>query len=330
MIVVGKAPYRVSLLGGASDLDWFVDKNEYGLSLGYSLNLYSYSVLNKLPKVSKFGIINYSSRELYKNIDDIVHPLIRETFKIVDLNFLVELSTYGSASGGSGLGGSSSFLISLISSLSKLLQLKWSQEFIAQKASAVEISKLSKPIGRQDQYLAALGGISSLKFEPSGIVTQKKLSPEMDKLLRRLIGNFYLVPTNKSRNADEILSSIKQDSSSNSMILELREIARNFIESDEKRDHILESKFHESVRNSWEIKRNMSNVMNKNLEEQYEYLKNKIPNNWIRLLGAGGGGFFLISLKEKIKDTQLLDNFYNSDDLIKASISETGAEAIIY
>ena len=70
--------------------------------------------------------------------------------------------------------------------------------------------------------------------------------------------------------------------------------------------------------------------MNKNLEEQYEYLKNKIPNNWIRLLGAGGGGFFLISLKEKIKDTQLLDNFYNSDDLIKASISETGAEAIIY
>ena len=246
------------------------------------------------------------------------------------MNFLVELSTYGSASGGSGLGGSSSFLISLISALTKLLQLKWSKELIAQKASNVEISKLSKPIGRQDQYLSALGGISSLRFEPSGIVMEKKISSEMKKVLKRLIDNFYLVPTNKSRNADEILSSIKKDPSSSDMIYELREIARNFIETKETRDHILESKFHESVRNSWEIKRNMINVMNKNLEEQYEYLKNNIPNNWIRLLGAGGGGFFLISLKEKIKDTVLLDNFPNSFNLIKASISETGAEAISY
>ena len=69
MIYVGKSPYRVSLLGGGSDLDWFVKEEKFGVCLGYSLDQYSYSVLNILPSISKKGIIEYSTREEYKNSD---------------------------------------------------------------------------------------------------------------------------------------------------------------------------------------------------------------------------------------------------------------------
>ena len=327
MIVIGKSPYRISLLGGGSDLDWFIEDNEYGLSLGYSLDLHSYSVINKLSESSKFGTLNYSTRETYTKHEDIVHPLIREAFKVVNLDSLIELSTYGSATGGSGLGGSSSFLVSLISALSKLLKLDWNNELIAQKASEVELSKLSKPIGRQDHYLSSLGGISFLKFNKGGLVKKKKLSIQKEILLRRLIDNFYLIPTNATRNADTILSSIKDDPSSNSMLCDIREIAKTFLETNENREYVLESKFHECVKSSWEIKRKMNNVMHKTLEEQYDYLNKVFPNNWIRLLGAGGGGFFLISLKDEIKNLDKLQEFHKLENIKKASISDLGAQA---
>ena len=113
MISVGRAPYRISLLGGGSDLDWFLKEENQGISLGYSLNKFSYSVVNVLDENSKAGILNYSVRENYTTIDTIVHPLIKEALKMSKIRNYIELSTYGFATGGSGLGGSSCFLLSL-------------------------------------------------------------------------------------------------------------------------------------------------------------------------------------------------------------------------
>ncbi len=329
MIYIGKAPYRISLLGGGSDLDWFVNENGYGLSLGYSLDKFSYSVINELPLKSKFGTLNYSSREIYQKNNEIVHPLIREAFKLVKLNQHIELSTYGSASGGKGLGGSSSFLLSLLSALSKILDLDKDKETLAKKACEVEIDKLLKPIGRQDQYLCALGGIKSLRFESKGKVINDNITNEMELMLRRVIKKFYLVPTNTSRKADSVLSSIKTDPLSVDKLKEIREIAFDFINTQEKRDHILESKFHSSVKSSWEIKRTMSNVINEELDEKYEFINKCIPNNWIRLLGAGGGGFFLVSVKEDVKNIDSILQFNFPQNFQRASLSEIGAECSV-
>lgn len=330
MIFIGKAPYRISLLGGGSDLDWFVNEEQYGLALGYSLNMYSYSVLNQLPRNSKFGTLNYSSREIYKNNDEIVHPLIREAFNLVNLKAPVELSTYGSASGGQGMGGSSSFLISLLSALSKFLEFDWDQKNIAKKACEIEIDKLFKPIGRQDQYLCALGGISCLRFENRGKVINKTISNEMELMLKRLIKNFYLIQTNTSRKAEKVLSSIKNDYSSVNKLKDIRKIACDFIESQETRGHVLETKFHASMRSSWEIKRSLSNVMNPELEDQYNFINNLIPNNWIRLLGAGGGGFFLVSVKEDCQNIETILNTNNLNNFKHASLSEKGLECSVF
>ena len=159
MIYVGKAPYRISLLGGGSDTEWFLNEKDYGYALGYSLNQFSYSVIKVLPKTAKEGTLKYSSNERYSSIEEIVHPYIREALKILKINSYLEVSTFGFASGGSGIGGSSSFLLSILTALNNCFKRDYSSLELAEIASKVEIEKLNKPIGRQDQFLSCLGDI---------------------------------------------------------------------------------------------------------------------------------------------------------------------------
>ena len=324
MITIGKAPYRISLLGGSSDLDWFVEKEGFGVSLGYSFSKYSYTILNLLPKETKFGILKYSSTEKYSDVDDILHPLIREALKSQNINIPLEISTLGFASGGSGIGGSSSFLISLLIALFKLSNKKINKLELAKIASDIEINQLGKPIGRQDQYLSAIGGVSCLRFEPNQKVRNIFISDEKIKVIKRGIKNMFLVPSNMNRNADSVLKKFQNDELIQERIKEIRNIAEKFISSTEKREDALWKLFNTCVRDSWEIKKNLTNVMNDKLNEKYQFLKNKIPNNWIRLLGAGSGGYFLISIKEDVTNPNKLFKEIGIRDYIKAEISEEG------
>ena len=139
VICISRCPYRISLLGGGSDLGWFVDQEGYGISLGYSLSKYSYTVVNKLPKNSSRGILNYSSREEYFDPDEIAHPLIRSALKYFSVSDPIEMSSFGFASRGSGLGGSSSFLISLLCSLAATKDKYLDSSELAQIASNIEL-----------------------------------------------------------------------------------------------------------------------------------------------------------------------------------------------
>lgn len=329
MINIGKAPYRISLLGGGSDLDWFVDEKGYGVSIGYSLDKFSYSIVNKLPPSSTKGIINYSSREEYSNINEIVHPLIRESLNQLDIKSLVEISTYGFASGGSGLGGSSSFLLSLLSALSNAFDLPETPHTLANHACNIEINRLSKPIGRQDQFLSAMGGISCLRFNFDRTTTIQQLPNTKINTINRIINNLYIIPTEKTRNADSILSGLRDDSSSIDKFIKIRNIAEQFIKLDEHRDHVIEESFHKAVKESWEIKKEMSNVMDSILYDQLNFINENIPNYWIRLLGAGSGGYFLVCIKDEpklIEDAQPL--FKNN--IIRASLSNSGVSSTNY
>ena len=306
MIFVGKSPYRVSLLGGGSDLDWFVKKENFGVCLGYSLDKYSYSILNVLPATSKKGILEYSTREEYNNSEEIVHPIVREVFKYFNLPNFIELKTFGFASGGSGLGGSASFLLSLISSLSKAFDLKLTKDEIIEKACFLEIHKLGKPIGKQDQYLCANKGFNSYSFsDKNNCAKVNNLSIPKKQTLERVAENFYLIPSNKERNSDAVLSKIQSNQDSTEKIIAIRDIALRFLEFEDQRDYKIEEFFNKSVKDSWLIKKTMSKIMDTKLTEQYEAIDKLIPNNWIRLIGAGNGGYFLVSSnidEEKIQN----------------------------
>lgn len=330
MISIGRAPHRISLLGGGSDLDWFIEKEREGFALGYSLNRYNYSIINFLDDSARNGTLNYSSREIYENIEDILHPLIREVLKSSSNTKYIEFNSYGFAPGGSGLGGSSCFILSLLAAL-KLNKIKnLNPKKLAYDACEIEITKLNKPIGRQDQYISALGGLSCLQFSQNKIVKIINLKDIQNIVLKKIINNLYLVPSYKTRSADKVLSTLKNEKSSYDKIKEIRDIARRYIFSDEQNELKNEQLFHECVKKSWEIKKTMTNVMDPILEDQYEYLNNLVPNNWIRLLGAGSGGYFLIS--PKLEESNLTEIFYNSkvNKFIKAELSNQGVSAIQY
>lgn len=325
MIFIGKSPYRVSLLGGGSDLDWFVKNKGYGHCLGYSLNQYSYSVINVLPTYSNKGILEYSTREEYKNLNEIVHPIVREVLTFFEIYKYLELKTFGFASGGAGLGGSSSFIMSLINSLSCAFNLNLTKEEIIEKACLIEINKLKKPIGKQDHYLSAYEGFNSFTFYDSNkLVKRNEISISKKKTLERLSNNFYLIPTNKSRNSDFVLNKIKENERSVDHILQIRELANQFIEFEDDRDHKIEELFNQCVRDSWEIKKSMTKVMTEKLSDQYEIINRLIPNHWIRIIGAGSGGYFLISSKIEQNQIMNISNEAAIKGIFKAQISKDG------
>ena len=119
MIYVSRCPLRLSLLGGTSDLDWFVNDYGRGFTIGCSLASYS-RVITTLSSRSDKGLLNYSSREIYSDVDNITHPIIRETLKFLEIKNKIELCSFGEKQSGQGLGSSSSFTVALVSSLSKL------------------------------------------------------------------------------------------------------------------------------------------------------------------------------------------------------------------
>ena len=329
MIYVGKSPYRVSLLGGGSDLDWFVKKEKFGVCLGYSLDQYSYSVLKILPSISKKGIIEYSTREEYKNPDEIVHPIVREVLSYFNIPNYIELKTFGFASGGSGLGGSASFLLSLISALSKAFNFELAKDEIIDKACFLEIHKMGKPIGKQDQYLCASKGFNSFTFFDNNDVKRNEISILKKQTLQRLSENFYLIPTNKKRNSDSVLREIKNSSESTEKFIEIRDIATRFIEFEDEREYKIEEVFNQSVRDSWLLKKSISQIMNTTLKDQYKLIDELIPNNWIRLIGAGNGGYFLLSSKieeYKIKDLSMNEGIKG---IFKAKPSNEGLSSFL-
>ena len=324
MIFIGKSPYRVSLLGGGSDLEWFVKEKGFGICFGFSLNQYSYSIVNVLPENAKTGMLEYSTREIYSNINDIVHPIVREVLNELKISRYIELKTFGFASGGSGLGGSASFILSLLNALSSAFKINLKDNELIEKSCFIEINKLKKPIGKQDQYLCANKGFNSFTFLENGNVEKNKLSMQKLNTLKRLADNFYLIPTNKKRNAEIILSGIKNDINSSEQILEIRTIASQFLSLEEERDFKIEEFFHKAVHESWVFKKSMLGVMTSSLDEQYEQIKKLIPNNWIRLLGAGNGGYFLISSKIDQSEINKISNQSGIRGIFKATPSKEG------
>ena len=328
MIIISRCPYRISLLGGGSDLDWFVKENDYGFCLGYALSKYTYTVINQLSSRAKRGILNYSSREEYSEIEDIAHPLIKSAFEELNLNDLLEISSFGFASRGSGLGGSSSFLLALLKGLLKIKKEELSNHDLAYLASDIEINKLKKPIGRQDHFISSRGNISCFKFlNNNNTIDKIDLNLSKELFIKKLTAKLYLIPSFVSRSADKVLHKLKESSSANDELLEIRNISEKFIKLNENREYVIEETFNSCVRDSWEIKKNMSGVMTGILNDQYNQL-NKLPLNWIRLLGAGSGGYFLISTKLDNKNTEEELINLGMKDFFQASMSQSGLEII--
>ena len=323
MIIISKCPYRISLLGGGSDINWYLKEEGYGICLGTAFNQYSTIALAK-TKANK-GILNYSVREEYSDNSTIAHNLIRETFMAMNVSSKLELTSFGSNISGSGLGGSSSFLVALVGAVSDIENQKYTNEEVAKLAVDIEINKVGSPIGGQDHYMSGLGGGRILHFK-----LNEKISNEKNiatKLTEELIKQCYLIFSNKNRSASKIISEFKEQDFKKNIknISKIRDLCIEYCNEEIKKNQSIESLIN-FVKESWIIKKELNGVMNKDLEEMERFLNNK-NLEVLKLLGAGGGGYFLV----RCLDNKIIQKVCRENNLkfIKCEVDNIGLKRII-
>lgn len=298
-MIISRSPLRISLGGGGTDLPSYYTRNE-GFLISAAINKYVYvSVMKPFLK----GIfLKYSEIEKVKKIQQIKHPILRETLKFLKCDPCLEITTLADIPAGTGLGSSGSFTTGLIKALYEFNKLSISKKKLAELACHVEINLLSEPIGKQDQYIASTGGINSFKFHKDHKVSIKPINLNK-KNLQKIKDMLVLFFTGFSRKSSKILSDQKKRSES----LE-KEILKNL---DFTKDLAFQSlkviekgdiyQLGEIMNLHWEHKRKRSLGMT---NDEIDYLYNLGINNGAiggKLVGAGGGGFLLFVTNDRQK-----------------------------
>lgn len=205
MIIV-QTPLRVSFLGGGTDFESFYSTNGGGAVLSTAIDKYVFVIIAK--RFDNMIYVNYSKKEIVESVDKLEHELVREAMRITGVTEGIEITTLADIpAAGTGLGSSSSVTVGLLHAFYTYQGELVSAKTLAEGACHIEIDVLKKPIGKQDQYIAAYGNMQFITFNNDGIkVEEIKLSPE-DK--RRLNDSFLLFYTGITRQSSEILSEQK-------------------------------------------------------------------------------------------------------------------------
>ncbi len=299
-MIIARSPLRISLGGGGTDLPSYYKKNE-GLVLSAAIDKYVYVTLTK--PFSEGIYLKYSKIEKVKNINQIQHNLIKNTFKELRYkNISVELTPLADIPAGTGLGSSSSFTTALLKALYHKDRKLITQNELAEKACKIEIIKCKSPIGKQDQFISAFGGITKFKFKKNGRVEVKPLNISQ-KILYDLEDNLLMFFTGYIRSANKILlTQNKKSINSNKDMLKALDNTKkygheilNLIEKGKLEE------FGEMMNVHWIEKKKRSKIMsNPKIDNWYNgALKNGAIGG--KLVGAGGGGFFLFYVSEKEK-----------------------------
>jgi D-glycero-alpha-D-manno-heptose-7-phosphate kinase len=221
MIIV-QAPLRISLFGGGTDFqDFYQERN--GAVLSMAINKYIYIIVTK--RFDEDIYINYSKKEIVNSIDDIEHDLVREALRITGIKKGIEITSLADIpANGSGLGSSSTFTVGLLHALYAYLGDLMTAETLASEACKIEIDILKKPIGRQDQYIAAYGNLRLINFSNSHIDVQKIDIPAETR--RKLFENLLVFYTGLRKDSATVLSEQKAKITSHRDILdEMRVLA---------------------------------------------------------------------------------------------------------
>lgn len=291
-MIISKTPLRISFCGGGTDLAAFYERAGYGAVLSTSIDKYVCLAIHRYFE-NKF-LLKYSTSELTDSVDEIKHPLIRECLKVAGVRDPLEVTSFADIpSSGSGLGSSSAFSVGLLHACHVFQGRMPSKEALAAGACEVEIGRLGEPIGKQDQYAVAYGGLNLIRFNADGstwiepVILPKNLKAEIG-------GRLLLFYTGMTRNASGILSEQRSktldDKKTFEGLLKIRDQAGEL--RDELARGNLDALGH-LLHEGWRIKRGLaSGISSPGLDETYDRAI-KAGALGGKLLGAGGGGFFL-------------------------------------
>ena len=287
-MIMSRTPFRISFAGGGSDLEAYYS-HEPGVVLSTAIDKYVYLAVKE-----HFGDnfrISYSKTEYADTINQVEHRIVRECLRKFEITRGLEIVSMADLPAQTGLGSSSSFTVGLLNALYALQGSVVTAERLAREACEIEIRKLQEPIGKQDQYIAAYGGMQMIQFNPDGTVFIDPVVSTVEtrhELNRRLILFF----TGLTRDAREVLS--KQRCNTGEKLPALRRIcaiARELREVLTRGTDL--NVFGKLLHEGWEAKKSIeSSISNSKIDEYYERgLRAGALGG--KLLGAGGGGFLL-------------------------------------
>lgn len=295
-MIITRTPFRISFVGGGSDLKNYYEKY-CGSVLSTAINKYMYLSLH--PYFFKQGyLLKYSQTEQVDKVEDIKHNILREVFKLYNIKG-VDFASNADIPAGTGLGSSSAFTAGLINLCNAYTEKYMTKEEIAKLSCEIEIDYLKEPIGKQDQYACACGGLNFIEFLADGSVNVEKVFLPAEKY-EKLQNNLLLFYTGETRSAGKILQqqseSIKNDSKKINNLHKMVDLSK--ILKKELLNGNVDS-MGEILDTGWKYKKELSDAISNNtINEYYETaIKNGATGG--KLLGAGGGGFLLFYSKEK-------------------------------
>lgn len=288
-MIITQTPLRISFAGGGTDFRGFYEK-EYGSVVSTAIDKYIYVIIKE--RFDDLIRVGYTQTEMVESVDEIHHELVREAMRMVGITKGIEVSTMADIpSEGSGLGSSSTVTVGLLNALYAYMGEAVTAETLARQACEIEIGVLGKPIGKQDQYIAAYGGLRHFRFYGNEDVDVSSINID-EGARQRLCESLLLFYTGSTRKSSDVLSEQRSNIASKMpLLIEMRnqadELARLL-----KVGAI--ASLGQTLREGWIRKRQLaSGISNPQIDELFDLAMSAGAIGG-KVTGAGGGGFFLV------------------------------------
>lgn len=299
-MIISRTPLRISFCGGGTDLPDFY-REQGGAVVATAITKYIYINVNR--KFDDMIRASYSVTEIVDSLSDLKHELIREGMRLTGLTNGIEITSISDIpSSGTGLGSSSTYTVGLLNALYGYAGKHAGPERLAAEASKIEIDILGKPIGKQDQYAAAYGGLQFIQFNPDETVFVDPIMCDF-RTKRRLSNRLMMMYTGMTRSADSILKEQKDNTASNEdkrlVLAKMRK------QAEEMRDALNQNSLEDFgvlLHEGWCLKRGLaSGISNTRIDDWYATAR-KHGAIGGKILGAGGGGFLLLFAEPEDQD----------------------------
>ncbi len=288
-MIITKTPFRISFVGGGSDLPAYYTQRK-GAVLSTTIDKYMYISTHKFFEKDKIRC-KYSQTETVDHVDELQHPILRTVLKDFDLNG-IEVSSIADIPGGTGMGSSSSFTVGLLHNLTAYSNLDISKEGLGSGACRVELDLLKEPIGKQDQYAAAFGGLNLIEFLPNGSVNVEPVLIS-DQTRKELNSNLKLYYIGNQRSASGILAEQKKNTAQKEKFDTLGKMVDLVYDLKDALTQGNLDDFGAILNQNWLLKQSLATgITNQRINDLYATALDAGALGG-KLLGAGGGGFML-------------------------------------
>ncbi len=288
-MIITKTPFRISFVGGGSDLEAFYSQHP-GAVLSTSINKYMYISSHKYFEENQIRV-KYSQTETVEKVHDLKHPILRVVLEKFGLNG-IEISSIADIPGGTGMGSSSSFTVGLLHNLYTSIGKKVIKGELAEEACLIEIELLKEPIGKQDQYAAAYGGMNVIRFDKDGTTAVDPLDLST-AAKEELEGNLLMFYLGTQRKASDILAEQKKNTADTDKTETLKKMVALVYDLQSALEDGHMNDMGKILHENWILKQQLASaITNPEINECYETALNNGATGG-KLLGAGGGGFML-------------------------------------